>query len=201
MELRLGFLVSGKGSNFESILDSIDSGELKASPRVLVSSQPKAKALEIARDRNLPSCCLNSENTKDLDEAIIETLHEYDVNLVVLAGYLKKIGDNVLNKYPNRILNVHPALLPKYGGKDMYGMKVHEAVIASDDRESGATVHLVTSDYDAGKILAQYKVPRYPRDTARTLSERVLRIEHVCYVQTLKAIQEDIIDLDSETIF
>ncbi|MGC9310700.1 MAG: formyltransferase family protein [Candidatus Aenigmatarchaeota archaeon] len=144
----------------------------------------------------MPHYCLNRNNTENLDETILSVLTEHEVNLVVLAGYMKKVGPSVIDAYPNKILNIHPALLPKYGGEGMYGMKVHEAVINSDDKESGATVHIVTSEYDTGRILAQYKVPRYERDNPETLSERVLGVEHVLYPQVLKDIQNGVISLD-----
>lgn len=190
MELRLGFLVSGRGSNFEAILNSIERGELEAYPKVLLSSNPKAKALEIAKARNIPCCYISS------DEDIVRTLREYDVNMVVLAGYMRKLGEKVLEAYPSRITNIHPSLLPKYGGEGMYGMKVHDAVISSGDEESGATVHFVTSEYDSGKILAQCNVKRFVDDTPEKLAERVLAAEHILYPQTLIGIQKGRISLD-----
>lgn len=196
MKLQLAFLASHKGSNVRSMVDEIKGGELKADARVIISNNPNAPVLELAKERNIPNFCLNKNNAENLDERILETLRNYKVNLVVLAGYMKKLEYKVIEAYPNRILNIHPALLPKYGGKGMYGMHVHEAVINSGDIESGATVHIVNEEYDKGRILAQYKVPRYERDTAETLAERVLRIEHILYPQTLVAIQRGIISLD-----
>jgi len=196
MELNLGFMVSGRGSNFKAILDYIDRDKLDASANVLISSDPNARALATAKARRMPFYCLNLDNTEKLDEAIVQTLDRHGVNLVVLAGYIKKVGHPVLEAYRNKILNIHPALLPKYGGEGMYGMKVHEAVIASGDTESGATIHLVTEEYDAGEILARYTVPRFANDTPETLARRVLSIEHVLYPQTLIDIQEGIISLD-----
>jgi phosphoribosylglycinamide formyltransferase-1 len=196
MDLRLGFLASHRGSNVEAILKEIEQGKLDARAKVIISNNPKAPVLNLGKDVNIPCYCLNREITENPDEAILNILRRHDVNLVVLAGYVKKIGSAVLDAYPNRMLNIHPSLLPKYGGKGMYGMRVHEAVIQSRDRESGATVHIVTQEYDEGRILAQYKVPRYERDTVQTLAERVLGIEHVLYPQTLKDIQRGILSLD-----
>lgn len=196
MELKLGFLASHMGSNVEAILNKIEAGELEASTKVIISNNQNASVLDLGRNRNIPDYCLNKKNIEDPNEAILEALQRHDVNLVVLAGYMKKLEYNIMQAYPNRILNIHPALLPNYGGKGMYGMYVHEAVIESDDVESGATIHMVTIEYDRGRIVAQYKVPRYERDTAETLAERVLRIEHVLYPQTLRDIQKGIINLD-----
>ncbi|RME77257.1 phosphoribosylglycinamide formyltransferase [Candidatus Woesearchaeota archaeon] len=194
--MRLGFLASHRGSNVEAILKEIEQGKLDARAKVIISNNPKAPVLNLGKEVNIPCYCLNKEITENPDEAILNVLRRHDVNLVVLAGYVKKIGIAVLDAYPNRMLNIHPSLLPKYGGKGMYGMRVHEAVIQSRDRESGATVHIVTQEYDEGRILAQYKVPRYERDTVQTLAERVLGIEHVLYPQTLKDIQRGILSLD-----
>ena len=152
--------------------------------------------MNLGKSRNIPSYCLNKNNTENPNEAIFETLKRHKVNLVLLAGYRKRLDNKIIELYPNKILNIHPALLPKYGGKGMYGINVHKTVIDSTDLESGATIHLVTPKYDEGRILSQYKVPRYELDTPKTLAERVLRIEHVLYSQTLREIQKDLINLD-----
>ena len=196
MELHLGFLASHNGSNVRSILDYISSEELEAYPKVIISNNPDAHVLDLGIERKVTVFCLNKRNSKDLDTKILEVLQRYDVNLVILAGYMKRLGKKVLEAYPNRVLNIHPALLPKYGGKGMYGMNVHQAVIDSSDTESGATIHLVDEKYDHGRIISQYKVPRFEKDTVETLAERVLRVEHVLYPQTLMDIQRGIISLD-----
>jgi len=196
MELHLGFLASHRGSNIEVILNEIERGMLKASANVIISNNPNAPVLDIGKERDIPSYCLNQNNRKDSNKAILETLRKYEVNLLVLAGYMKKLGDKVIQAYPDRVLNIHPALLPKYGGKGMYGMYVHEAVIKSNDVESGATIHIVTTEYDKGRIISQYKIPRYEQDTPKTLAKRVLGIEHILYPQTLREIQGGIIDLN-----
>ena len=197
MELCLGFLASHRGSNVEAILRNIESGELRASARVIISNNADAGVLDIGKSRTIPSYCLSSRNVEEPDKSILETLKDHEVNVVILAGYMKLVGSEITTAYADRILNIHPALLPKYGGKGMYGMAVHEAVIKSDDTKSGATVHIATNEYDRGRILAQYTVPRFARDTAETLAARVLKIEHVLYSQTLIDIQRGIISLDS----
>ncbi len=160
MELHLGFLASGRGSNVRSILAEIENGKLEAYPKVIISNNLKAPVLDLGEKSGIPNYCLNNKNISNIDNEILETLRSYEVNVIVLAGYMKKLGHKIIQAYSNRILNIHPALLPKYGGKGMYGMHVHEAVINSDDIESGATIHTVTEEYDKGRILAQYKVPR-----------------------------------------
>jgi phosphoribosylglycinamide formyltransferase-1 len=199
MELNLGFLASGNGSNFRAIVLNINEGSLEAKARVLISNNPDAGVLRSAQSLDFPSYCLNRsalEGFPDVDEAIIGILRRHDVNLVLLCGYTGKLGDKVVDAFPNRILNIHPALLPKYGGKGMYGHHVHDAVIASSDTETGVTVHLVDKEYDHGRILAQARVPRYEADTSQTLGERVLRFEHVIYSQVLRDIQKGIMELD-----
>ena len=200
MDLRLGFMASHNGSNVEAILNNMENGSLIAEPQVIISNNPNSGVLKIAEHRNVPNYCLNSKNYQpkfdSLDEAILKTLIQHDVNLVILAGYMEQIGEKIIRAYLSRILNIHPALLPKYGGKGMYGKHVHEAVIKSDDRETGATVHIVSPEYDKGRILAQCKVPRYLNDTVETLSQRVLRFEHVLYSQVLRDIQLNLIELD-----
>lgn len=196
MDLQLGFLASHNGSNVKAIVEAIEIGQLEGLAKVIISNNTNAQVLEFAKEKNIPYYCLNAKSMPLLDDKILEKLYEHEVNLVVLAGYMKKVGEKIIQSYENRILNIHPSLLPKYGGKGMYGQKVHEAVINSSDIESGATVHIVVPEYDKGRILAQYKVPRYERDTPDTLAERVLRIEHVLYPQVLEDIQKELIILD-----
>ncbi len=199
--LKLGFLASHNGSNVEAILKNIENGSLDAEPKVIITNNPDAGVLKIAKEHSIKHYCLNqntfSKEFSSLDNALLQTLKNHGVNLVILAGYMKPISKAVLDAYPNRILNIHPALLPKYGGKGMYGKNVHEAVIKSKDKESGATVHIVNDEYDSGRVLAQCKVPLYPSDTPETLSARVLRFEHVLYPQVLRDIKEGLIDLDN----
>lgn len=199
MELRLGFMASHNGSNVEAIIGNIENKNLEALAKVVISNNSDAEVLKMARDKNIPYTCLSSKNYPDfnlLEQAIIGTMRDNDVNLVILAGYMKLLGEDVVNAYRNRILNIHPSLLPNHGGRGMYGIRIHEAVINSDDEETGPTVHVVNGDYDDGKILAQCVIPRYERDTPETLAERVLRFEHVLYSQVLRDIQKGIINLD-----
>jgi len=196
MDLRLGFLASNNGSNARDIIGSIEAGRLEASARVIISTQRNQSFETFASDKKIPFYYLN-EKSCTVDNALPEILRFHQVNLIALCGYLKLVGENVIEIYHNRILNIHPSLLPKYGGKGMYGMKVHEAVIKSDDLWSGATVHLVNQNYDDGKILGRIKVPKNPEDTQDDLSERVRRAEKTFYPEILRKIQTGEINLDA----
>jgi phosphoribosylglycinamide formyltransferase-1 len=188
---KLGFLVSGRGSNMQAVIDACKDGRLSAQPVVVISNNRDAGALARARTEGIPAYHLGRSRYPDseqLDRKITETLKEYKVELLLLAGYMKKIGGHTLAAFQGRILNIHPALLPKFGGAGMYGMHVHEAVIARGERESGATVHIVEGDYDTGPILGQKKITVAATDTAETLAAKVLVVEHELYVETLNRI-------------
>jgi phosphoribosylglycinamide formyltransferase-1 len=198
-KLRIGFLASHNGSNMQAIIDAIKKGELDAIPCVVISNNSNAFALERARREGIPAYHISSkhfETEEELDDAILETLLKHDVNIVCLAGYMKKVGPKVLRHFKNRVLNIHPALLPKFGGKGMYGKFVHEAVLKAGETQSGCTVHLVDEIYDHGRILGQKVVPVYPDDTVETLSARVLEQEHKLYPEVLQKIAKGEIQLD-----
>lgn len=190
-KLRLAFMASGSGTNFQSIIDAIKNGSLNADPILLISNNSKAFALERAKNEGLQSYHISSikyPNEKELNEKLLSIFYKNNINLIVLAGYMKKIDISIINEFDNRITNIHPALLPKYGGKGMYGMNVHKAVIDAGETESGATVHLVNSEFDKGQILAQKKVAIEKDDTPETLAAKVLTIEHKLYPETLQNI-------------
>lgn len=187
-KINLGFLASFRGTNMQAIIDACKSGRLAANPAVAISNNSAAKALQRATEEGIPAYHLGSSaftDPEELDRLITNTLLDHEVELVILAGYMKKIGPCLLETYRGRILNVHPSLLPRFGGKGMYGMHVHEAVITAGEKESGATIHLVAGDYDTGPILAQRKVLVVEQDTAEILAERILPIEHELYVDTI----------------
>ena len=197
MDLRLGFLASHGGSNVEAILNNIENGSLEAEAEVVICNNPGARVLSVAQERSVDNIVINENLYGDkIDSVMIRMFKDHSVNLVVVAGYMKQIGKNVIGTYRNRILNIHPSLLPKYGGKGMFGDVVHRAVIDSDDVESGATVHLITPKYDEGEIVGQCRVDRHSTDSVESLSSRVLRFEHILYSQVLRDIQMGIIDLD-----
>jgi phosphoribosylglycinamide formyltransferase-1 len=199
MKLRLGFLASHGGSNVQAILDACREGRLDAEPCVVISNNSDAPVLDRAMAARVPAFHLSAHVHPDptrLDEAILATLEKHRVNLIVLAGYMKKLGPKTLARYRGRVLNMHPALLPKFGGRGMYGHHVHEAVLAAGEKESGATVHLADAEYDTGRILAQRKVPVRAGDTSESLAARVLEVEHQLYAETLQRIARGEIKLE-----
>ena len=188
---RLGFLASHNGTNMQSIINACRRGRLAAQPVVVISNNGSSGALERAENEGIPAYHIGSRTfpePDDLDRAICETLKRHEVDLVILAGYMKRLGPRTLAEFRGRIINIHPSLLPKYGGRGMYGEKIHEAVLAAGDTETGVTVHLVNEDYDAGPVLAQVKIAVREGDTARSLADRVLAVEHETYVDTLARI-------------
>jgi phosphoribosylglycinamide formyltransferase 1 len=191
--VRLGFLASGRGSNMQAIIEACINGKIKAEPVVVISNNATAGALEIARRESIPAFHLSNYTHPDpglLDQAITETLQQNHADLVILAGYMKKIGPALLGAYRNRIINIHPSLLPKFGGHGMYGIHVHEAVLAAGEKTTGATVHLVEGEYDSGRILKQREIEVLLDDTPESLAARVLEVEHSLYVDVLMDIIE-----------
>ena len=197
-KLRLGFLASHGGSNVQAIVDACRAGELHAEPRVAISNNSGSEVLRRAAREGVPGFHLSSRTHPrpgDLDEAIEGVLADHGVDLVVLAGYMRMLGPRVLGRYRGRVLNVHPALLPAYGGRGMYGERVHAAVLAAGERVTGVTVHLVDEEYDKGLIVAQAEVPVLEGDTVESLRLRVLRREHGLYPETLQRIATGEIEL------
>jgi phosphoribosylglycinamide formyltransferase 1 len=179
--LRVAVLASGSGTNFQAIVDKTAAGRLNARIMVVISNNRNAYVLERARQAGIRAEHW-SETLAGSQQAFVDgmlrILNSAHTELIVLAGYMKLLPGEVVHAYEGRILNIHPALLPKHGGKGMYGIAVHEAVIAAGDVESGATVHCVDNEYDRGPIYLQRKVSVLPGDTPEILRERVLKIEH-----------------------
>ena len=174
MSMHVAVAVSGRGSNLEALLRALGP-DAPARVVLLLSNRPDAPALEHAAARRIPSVVL--QDPTDSAEWL-EALERHGTDLIVLAGYVKLVPSDVIARYPGRIINVHPALLPSFGGQGMYGRRVHEAVLASGTRESGATVHLVDEVYDRGAILGQARVPVLPGDDPDRLAARVREVEH-----------------------
>jgi len=179
---------SGTGSNFKALHQAILKKELPARITALISDNPDAGALAYARDNGIREIVITPSDFEP-DRYIQELgkiLEDESPDLIVLAGYLKKIPDEIVDRYHRRIVNIHPALLPKYGGKGWYGMRVHRAVIENGDRESGCTIHYVTRVYDEGPVIAQVKVPVHEHDTAESLAARILKQEHQLYPKVIR---------------
>ncbi len=195
---KLGFLASGRGTNMQSIIDACKTGRLSAKPVVVISNNADSMALERASRENIPAFHLSGavfKDTEELDQHIAETLMQHGTELVILAGYMKKLGPRTLAAYAGAIINVHPALLPKFGGPGMYGENIHKAVLAAGETETGVTIHVVEGEYDSGPVLAQRRVKVEHGDTVESLAARVLEVEHELYVETIGAILEGMIKL------
>jgi phosphoribosylglycinamide formyltransferase 1 len=191
--LQLAVFASGRGSNFSAILAAIDGGRLDAAVRVLISNSADAGALETARSRGIRAETVSSSDFPSRGAFVARLtgiLRETGTDFVALAGYLKRVPPEVVALVPGRIVNIHPALLPAFGGKGMYGHHVHESVIAHGCKVTGVTVHLVDERYDCGPIIAQRCVPVLAGDTAETLAARVLETEHALYPEVLAAFAE-----------
>ena len=186
--LRLGFLVSHRGTNMQAIIDACRDGRLRAIPAIAISNNSDCQALLRAKQQHIPAYTINIKTHSEPDDAILQLFRENDVDLVVLAGYMKKIGVRLIKSYTGKIINIHPSLLPKYGGQGMYGSRVHEAVLAAGEKKTGVTVHLVDEEYDQGSILTQQSVPVEEDDTTEILAARVLATEHELLVETLRKI-------------
>lgn len=174
--VQIAVLASGRGSNLQALLDALDTPDAPGRIALVVSNKADALVLERARDRDIPAATIAPEGTDAA--ALLGLLRAHDIGLVVLAGYLKRVPDPVVTAWRGRVLNIHPALLPAFGGAGMYGRRVHEAVLASGVRLTGVTVHVVDEQYDHGPILAQWPVPVRHGDTPEHLAARVLEVEH-----------------------
>ena len=190
--LKVGVLVSGGGTNLQAILDAIDCGKItNAEVSLVISNNPKAYALERAKNHNIEAVCISPkqyESREEFHKALLEKLKESGVELIVLAGFMLFIPSFLIDNYPHRIVNIHPSLLPKYGGKGMYGMHVHEAVKENNEKESGITIHFVNNEYDRGEIIAQYSTPVSPDDSAEEIAEKVHKLEYAHYPSIIEKI-------------
>lgn len=190
----IAVFASGNGSNFRAIHRAVTEEAFPGRIDLLVSNQPDCGAVAFAAKNRIRAEIINFRQYPDklsLGQHLISILTALPADLIVLAGFLKMIPDSVVQAYKHRILNIHPALLPRFGGKGFYGIRVHEAVIASGAKLSGATVHFVDEIYDHGPILAQASVPVLAEDTAETLAQRVLGVEHSLYPHAVKAFCEE----------
>ncbi|NOY05734.1 MAG: phosphoribosylglycinamide formyltransferase [Chlorobi bacterium] len=192
--LHLAVFASGRGSNLESIAHAISRGNLDAEIVLVLSNNSTSGALDFAREHGIPAVHLSSKTNPDPEDFVSRMKSELKnrgVDFIALAGYMKKVPPDVVNIYANRITNIHPALLPAFGGKGMYGLNVHKAVLESGARITGVTVHIVTNDYDVGPIVAQECIPVWDGDTPESLASRVLELEHRLYPEALQLFAQD----------
>lgn len=188
MSVKIGFFASGGGSNFKAIHQKVLSGEFSAQIVCLISNNGKCGAMEYARSQDIPAIHISGKThpiDSERDQAILDACR--DLDLIILAGYMKHLPLGLVHQFKDRILNIHPSLLPSFGGAGCYGIHVHEKALARGVKWTGITVHLVTEEYDEGPILFQDVVPVLPLDTPETLQHRVLQVEHKSY---WKAIQD-----------
>jgi phosphoribosylglycinamide formyltransferase-1 len=183
---RIAIFASGNGTNAQRIIEYFQ-GSHKVTIGLILTNNPQAFVLERAKQAKIPTLCFNRKEFYD-SNFILDILSVQGISFIVLAGFLWLIPEYLLNAYKGNIINIHPALLPKYGGKGMYGMRVHEAVIQSGDKESGITIHHVNQHYDEGQIIFQAKCPVEPGDTPESLAERVHQLEYKYFPEVIESV-------------
>jgi phosphoribosylglycinamide formyltransferase-1 len=187
MRIKIGFLASGSGSSARAIIAACEAGDLAAEPVLMVSNNKSAPALEFAREHGVPGLCVPTQPDPDAADArLAETLAAHGVELVVMSGYLRRLGPRTIARFAHRVLNIHPGPLPTFGGEGMYGRRVHEAVVAAGLSESAVTIHLVDEEYDHGPTVAVHRTLLEPGDTAETLEARIRAAEPGFFVETLQ---------------
>ncbi|WP_338937443.1 phosphoribosylglycinamide formyltransferase [Fusobacterium pseudoperiodonticum] len=186
---KIAVLVSGSGSNLQSIIDNVENGNLNCEITYVIADR-ECYGLQRAEKHGIETLLLDRKiiDNKLANEIIDSTLEKSKTDYIVLAGYLSILTEKFIKKWDKRVINIHPSLLPKFGGKGMYGIKVHEAVIKAGEKESGCTVHFVTNEIDAGEIITNVKVPVLEDDTPETLQKRVLEQEHKLLIKGIKKI-------------
>lgn len=186
--LNIVVFASGSGTNFQAIIDAAEAGQIEGRIKGLITNKPGIQAIERARKHGIEHVVLSPSKFPNYDQyvqALLEQLKNWETDLITLAGYMIKIPAKVIAEYRNRIVNIHPSLLPKYGGKGLYGIRVHQAVIENRESISGCTVHFVTEEYDEGPVLAQSEIPVEEHDDASSLAKRILKAEHKLYPRVI----------------
>jgi len=201
--LRLTAFASGRGSNLLAIMKNIDAGLLNAKVVGVISNNSKSGALQVARERSIPGfhiSRLHFVSDQDYERHILNVLDELRTDLVILAGYMKIVPESVVRAYKNRMLNIHPALLPAFGGQGLYGENVHKAVLDYGCKVSGVTVHLVDAEYDTGAPVMQRCVPVLDDDTPQTLAARILEEEHRIYTDAIRLFADGRIEIKGRRV-
>ena len=191
--MRIAIFASGGGSNAEAIIRAASEGRLSAEVGLVVSNNPDAAVLQRAKALEVNYTTIDQRNFDSEESyisALFNVLGENGIDFIALAGYLKLVQPKLINKYKNKITNIHPALLPSFGGKGFYGKKVHEAVLEAGCKVSGVTVHLVSESYDRGPIISQLTLPVLADDNPESLAARVLKVEHQIYPEALQLFAE-----------
>ena len=191
--MNIAVFASHGGSDLQAIIDGCKNQQINANVSVVISNNGDSMALKRAEKEDIPRYHLSAKvcgTEENLAKKLLEILEEYQIDMIFLAGYMRLLHSSILAKYENGIFNIHPALLPKFGGKGMYGMNVHTAVIAAHEKETGVTIHRVSAEYDSGEIVAQTTVPVLEKDTPEILAARVLDREHEFLVEVISDIVE-----------
>jgi phosphoribosylglycinamide formyltransferase-1 len=202
--MKCAVFASGGGSNFQALLDRRDAGDLHVDFALVIGNNSKAYAFERARKHNIPTLhCAPShfDNQADYTAKLLDVLRQHEIDLIILAGYMKMIPDEVTSAYHNRMVNIHPALLPAFGGKGMYGKHVHQAVLDYGAKVTGVTVHFVDAEYDRGPIILQRTIDVLDNDSADTLAQRVLAVEHDSLWRAIEAIAQGTISVEGRRVF
>ena len=189
--MNIAVFASHGGSDLQAIIDGCKQDKLNATVAVVISNNGDSMALERAKRENIPAYHMSAKKYGSEDllaEELLGVLEEYQIDMIFLAGYMRMLHVDILTKYHNRVFNIHPALLPKFGGRGMYGMNVHTAVIEAKETETGVTIHRVNAEYDSGEIVAQTKVPVMQDDSPEILAARVLEREHTFLVEVISQI-------------
>jgi len=200
---RITVFASGRGSNFQTIFKKISDGYIPARVVLLITDNSSAGAIAFATEHNIPVSVVKPSDFQTPEAFGEELLRLMDLNKtewVVLAGYLKKIPANVVDRYQNRIINIHPALLPSFGGKGMYGLRVHQAVFNAGVKVSGVTVHLVNNEYDAGPIVVQKAVNIKDCSSPEEIAAKVLQQEHLAFPEAIKLLIENEIGIEGQRV-
>lgn len=193
----IAVLISGGGTNLQALIDSIQEGNINGEIKLVISNKKDAYGLERAKFAGIKSLYLSAKGltNEEYDEKILELLENEDIDLIVLAGYLKILSKNLISKYRNRIINIHPSLIPSFCGDGFYGIGVHEKALEYGVKITGATTHFVTEETDGGPIILQKSVPVRDADTAEDLQKRVLSVEYDILVESVKLFCEDKIEV------
>ncbi|HHT50911.1 MAG TPA: phosphoribosylglycinamide formyltransferase [Eubacteriaceae bacterium] len=201
--VKIGILISGQGSNLQAIIDHIESGHINGKIELVISNKKDAYGLVRSKKAGIESLYVNPRNFKSNEEFNLRLIEEFQskkVDLIILAGFLKILSKDFIEKYPNRIINIHPSLIPSFSGKNFYGNKVHEAVLNYGVKYTGVTVHFVDEGTDTGPIILQEIVPVYQDDTVDSLQKRVIEVEHRVLVRAIKLFCEGRIHVEGRKV-
>lgn len=194
--MNIAIFASGRGTNADNIARYFES-KPKDKVTLILTNSPDAGVLKVARNLQIPTFVFSKEQLND--DTVLSILHQQAIDFIVLAGFLKRIPEQIIQSYPNRIVNIHPALLPKFGGKGMYGQRVHEAVKAAGEKETGITIHFVNSAYDEGEIILQVKEPLSPKDSVADIEKKIHQLEYTYYPEVIEGVLDTIRNTESHT--